>query len=226
MITDGFFKLEKLKIIGYSDPNRGIKTGDFEALFNPESYRDSFFVIYSSAAVNKPTYLRTMPSELSLELILDGSGVNEYGIQLFDSQDNVKTQVKNFLSLCYELKGEIHQPRYLKIIWGQHLQYPCRLSYLDINYTRFDHSGDPLRAHLNVNFRRDESFDDYLKRVNLSSPDLTHNRTIKAGDTLPQMCERIYGSAKYYLRVAQVNKLDDFRNLTPGHTINFPPLEK
>ncbi len=36
----------------------------------------------------------------------------------------------------------------------------------------------------------------------------------------------IYGSSTYYLWVAQVNNLDDFRNLTPGQKIFFPPLEQ
>ena len=30
----------------------------------------------------------------------------------------------------------------------------------------------------------------------------------------------------YYLRVAQANNLDDFRNLTPGQELFFPPLER
>ena len=30
----------------------------------------------------------------------------------------------------------------------------------------------------------------------------------------------------YYLEVARANSLDDFRNLKPGTTIYFPPLEK
>ncbi|MGR9053652.1 MAG: LysM peptidoglycan-binding domain-containing protein, partial [Gammaproteobacteria bacterium] len=65
-----------------------------------------------------------------------------------------------------------------------------------------------------------------MARESLSSPDLTHARMVLAGDTLPLMTERIYGTSKYYLRIAQINGLDDFRNLKPGSMLVFPPLEK
>jgi nucleoid-associated protein YgaU len=49
---------------------------------------------------------------------------------------------------------------------------------------------------------------------------------VKSGDTLPLLAKEIYGSSEYYLRVAEVNGIDDFRNLTPGQQIIFPPLAK
>ena len=51
-------------------------------------------------------------------------------------------------------------------------------------------------------------------------------RTVKAGDTLPLMCYRIYGDPKYYLDVAEVNHLGNFRVLIPGSALVFPPIEK
>jgi len=57
-----------------------------------------------------------------------------------------------------------------------------------------------------------------------SSPDLTHSRIVKNGDTLPLLSKEIYGSSSHYLWIAQQNQLDDFRNLTPGHRLFFPPL--
>ena len=59
-----------------------------------------------------------------------------------------------------------------------------------------------------------------------SSPDLTHRRVVVEGDTLPQLCREIYGSPEHYLRVAQVNGLDDFRDLSPGQELFFPPYER
>jgi nucleoid-associated protein YgaU len=49
---------------------------------------------------------------------------------------------------------------------------------------------------------------------------------VKSGDTLPLLAKEIYGSSRYYLRLAQVNHIDDFRNLQPGQEIIFPPLAK
>ena len=40
------------------------------------------------------------------------------------------------------------------------------------------------------------------------------------------MSKKIYGDSKYYLEVARVNQLTNFRKLTPGQELLFPPLEK
>ena len=61
---------------------------------------------------------------------------------------------------------------------------------------------------------------------NNQSPDLTHYRDEKKGDTLPLMCFRIYGDSRHYMEVARANKLANFRNLTVGEQVFFPPFEK
>ncbi len=56
------------------------------------------------------------------------------------------------------------------------------------------------------------------------SPDLTHRRTVKPGDTLPYLCFQVYGDPRHYLYVAEHNALDDVRRLTVGRVLQFPPL--
>lgn len=56
-------------------------------------------------------------------------------------------------------------------------------------------------------------------------PDLTNQRTVMPGDTLPFMCFQVYGDPRHYLRVAAFNHLDDFRSLTVGTAVLFPPLK-
>jgi len=90
----------------------------------------------------------------------------------------------------------------------------------------FQPSGVPLRAVITAGFA--DSSDD-TTRVALEqnqSPDLTHVRLVKAGDNLPSLCYKIYGDSSYYLDVARVNRIDQFRKLEPGTKIFFPPLEK
>jgi len=58
------------------------------------------------------------------------------------------------------------------------------------------------------------------------SPDLTHRRILQAGDSLPRLCQEIYGDPRLYLKVAEANGFDDFRRLAPGTAVFFPPLEK
>jgi nucleoid-associated protein YgaU len=60
--------------------------------------------------------------------------------------------------------------------------------------------------------------------ANKTSPDLSHILTVRAGDILPLMCFDVYGSSAYYPQVARVNGLTEFRQLTPGTQLLFPPL--
>ena len=57
------------------------------------------------------------------------------------------------------------------------------------------------------------------------SPDITHKRIIKQGDTLALMTQKIYNDQHYYMDVANVNRLDGFRKTTPGTEIFFPPIK-
>lgn len=224
------FKLEKLTITAYKDDKRTEKVGaPFKAMFNPESFGEK----YSTKLIKKPslnpstqtvTYGYTPPPVLSLKLLLDGTGSSELGLgALTGNSLSVSDRIKQFLSIASDINGELHQPNYLDVTWGK-LIFPCRLQSLDINYTLFNPDGTPLRAELNVSFLFDQNAKKRQSIAGLSSPDLTHSRIVKEGDTLPLLSKEIYGTSNHYLWIAQQNQLDDFRNLTAGQRLFFPPL--
>jgi nucleoid-associated protein YgaU len=72
------------------------------------------------------------------------------------------------------------------------------------------------------------SFDKLLRlaKANLLSPDLTHLHTVKAGDTLYNLCQAMYESPRYVQAVARANNLTNFRQLQVGQTLIFPPFDK
>ena len=223
------FKLEKLKIKAYEDPKRARPRSEFEAMFNPASFQQSYAIAWdqkqgpgSSGA--EMDYAWSDPQKLTLDLILDGTGVHEFGFNLLRRR-LVKDQVRNFLDVAYSFQGNTHQPNYLNVAWGT-LDFDCRLQNVDVSYTAFERDGTPLRAELKVTFIGDKEAGRRAKEERRSSPDLTHSRTIRQGDTLPLLTREIYGSPKHYLAVARWNGLDDFRNLSPGQTLLFPPLER
>lgn len=224
------FKHEKLKIEAYEDKKRSKSIETFEAMFNPTSlnmcYGNKF--LHGEVPDNgEPIaiYSYTESQDLNLKLILDGTGVTDFGVEtLFGKgHGSVTKQVEKFLKLCFYVKDKTHEPNYLKIKWGL-LDYRCRLSNVNITYTLFDKSGMPLRAELDTTFISDDDGEAIQRKLNFSSPDRQHMRVVKSGDTLPLLAKEIYGDAAHYLRVAQVNNLDNFRNLTPGHELFFPPL--
>jgi hypothetical protein len=121
--------------------------------------------------------------------------------------------------------GDIHQTRFFKFVWGTGLvKGVC--SSLSITYKLFNPNGTPIRAVCKVTIREVTEEETRVLQENNQSPDLTHFRVIKKGDTLPLMCYKIYGDSKYYLQVAAVNKLSNFRELVVGDEIFFPPFDK
>lgn len=238
MSIASLFKIEKLKITAYKDPARRRKiTGlsEFEAMFNPASFQQTYKIHYGNkerqgfnASGQQVAYARTKPEELSLTLLLDGTGVDQMGVfaiaAAIRKNKTVAQQVQDFLKVAFRYNGDIHEPNYLKVSWGS-LVFSCRLEKVDVKYTLFGRDGKPLRAELTVNLLSDIEAKRRQKEENKTSPDLTHSRVVKSGDSLPLLTHEIYGSSDYYLRVARFNRLDDFRRLTPGLQLIFPPLE-
>jgi LysM repeat protein len=229
-------KLQKLTIKAYKKRSRSILdwVGTFEAMFNPETFSQKYEIEYGKNqglnSTNKVVhYSRSKPRALNLKLILDGTGVHEMGIFQLGATKTVSDRVKEFIDLTFRMNGNIHEPNFLVVEWGGKedggLIFSCRLASVDVSYTSFNRDGSPLRAELDVNLISDEDVKKRMAKENKSSPDLTHYRVVKSGDTLPLLTKEVYGSASYYLRVAQVNNLDDFRNLIPGQELFFPPLE-
>jgi nucleoid-associated protein YgaU len=95
---------------------------------------------------------------------------------------------------------------------------------LKVNYTLFKPSGEPLRAKMDLTFTAYKSTEEVFREASLESPDLTHLVEVKAGDTLPMLCYQIYKDSSYYLAVARLNQLNNFRQLQPGQLLRFPPL--
>lgn len=228
------FKLEKLTITAYQDDKRTIQVGKpFKAMFNPESFSQKHGTELiknrsQGGSRQKLTYAYTEPSELSFKLLLDGTGSHEMGAvalvnSLTGADESVSDRIKHLLDMSFHINGEIHEPNYMVVAWGN-LNFPCRLANLDIDYTSFNPDGTPLRAELNIKFLFDQETKKTQSLDAKSSPDLTHSRIVKDGDTLPLLSKEVYGSSSHYLWLANQNRLDDFRNLVPGQRLFFPPL--
>lgn len=225
------FKLEKLRISAFDTAERKGKPPPnkvFEAMFNPATYSRTYSTVWSKRqGINTSgaqlQYERSAPGELSLDLVLDGTGVDEMGIVTLTAPMTVAQRVQAFLDVAYTYNGTIHEPNHLVVEWGD-LELRCRLESVTIAYTLFGREGTPLRAELAVKLLSDDERKQRAKREDKQSPDLTHSRVVKSGDTLPLLTRQIYGSPAAYLDVARWNGLDDFRSLTPGQELLFPPL--
>ena len=216
-------KLEKMVIKGFKEPDYSGTPEEYTVMFNPTSYSQNFEVEYEQDQAKGTTgspqvYTKIKPKEYSFDFIIDGTGVSA------DKKD-VNKEIENFFSVTAKYEGEIHRPKYLKIVWGKFLA-DCVLKSADVTYTLFNPDGSPLRAKISAKFV--ENIEDVLrvKEEDSQSPDLTHVITVKAGDTLPLMSYKTYGDSQYYIDVAEVNNLKNFRTLKPGMQLIFPPIAK
>lgn len=228
------FKLEKLKIEAYGNHRRlGLPQKTLKVMFNPASFtmrHENKFGKLPAINTSEPRGLFShgRSQSLELELIFDGTGVSDTGLLTLVGQGSpsVTEQIEEFLEACFYMDGKLHEPKYLTIRWGTGplAHFECRLDSAQITYTAFDKSGAPLRAKLDTKFTRQLAPEKRVRKEGKNSPDLSHHRVVRAGDTLPLLCREIYGSPHHYLFVARANRLDDFRNLRPGQELAFPPL--
>lgn len=244
MFDFGDGKLEKLKIVpcdekDYSDfdPEGG---ETFTALVNPDTVNEKYLITYKEVAITGSVsaelkFDKITPQTYSIDLIFDSTGIlqddGSLGTNLFSTDETmpVPEQIAEFKNVVMDYSGTIHQPRYCVILWGPtdgDELFKGRLTSLDISYTLFHTDGTPIRAKVKAAFKAHMTKEDQEADKQNNSPDLTHVRVVKDGDTLPLMTHKIYGDPKYFLEVARVNQLTNFRKLKVGSQIVFPPLDK
>jgi LysM repeat protein len=217
--------LEKLTILSFEKADYSDKTpsGKFEAYVNPSEITLSYEIEYDSAngagtTSSRMNFKKAKPGDLALTFFLDGTGANGQKIE-------VQEKINEF-QLVTGYNGKIHRTSYLKVMWGTLQVKRCVLKSASIAYKLFQPNGIPLRAVITANFT-DNSDDKTSQAIAQNqSSDLTHVWLVKAGETLPSLCNQIYGNPNHYLEVARANQIDNFRQLTPGIKIFFPPLEK
>jgi hypothetical protein len=216
---------------------------------NPDTYNISHYVNWErhktlASPDEDPKFDYAGPSTLDFTIIFDGTGiikpagtldnlsldsvpiVGAVASQFNDSKPmTVMEQIKKFTSVVYNINEPTHRPRRVRIAWGPQV-YDGVLTSMSLNYKLFGSDGEPLRVEIRVSF--ESALLDILRisEEKTSSPDLTHKRTVLAGDTLPLMTNDIYGTTDYYIEVAKSNRLFNFRKLKEGRPIFFPPAKK
>ena len=225
-----------MQIYGCTDStyNELSAEASMEVAINPDSFTLATTITYqdqqpSGTTSAQKTFDKIKPTDLKFELLFDSTGVlanqREF-LSSFKPAGEVKSvfeQVEEFRSVAFAFDGTTHKPRNVKLVWGK-LIFKGVVKSWSVTYTLFQPDGTPIRAKGSLSIG--ESIDDTIRAgmEDKNSPDLTHLRTVKAGDTLPQMCHRIYGDSSYYISVAEYNKLNNFRKLEPGTKLYFPPI--
>ena len=221
-------QLEKMKIYAYNNPELSTahQVGQpFVAMMNPETYAIDKKMEFNlkqghGTSGHQPKFELKLPEEMSFEFLFDNTGI-------IDGQPstNLTQKIDDFSELLMGYNGSTHEPKFFKLVWGT-LLFKGRCTALNIAYKLFNPDGAPIRAICKVTFKEMKEEKLRVAQEDNHSPDLTHYRIVKKGDTLPMMCFLVYGDARYYLQVARANKLINFRKLNIGDELFFPPFAK
>jgi len=200
----------------------------YTVMINPAEFTHEHTIEYSKQKAlgqlgSDNKFAAVEPDKVRFAIILDGTGAvppPRRGAAVKD----VKEQMQGLLGVVYQYVGTGHEPSRVRLLWGS-LIFFGRMTSMSTQYTLFKASGEPLRAKVDLQFVGTMSKSESQLVANRSSPDLTHVVVVRDGDTLPLLCNRIYGDSSYYPEVAQANGLAGFRELLPGQRLVFPPLE-
>jgi len=229
-------ELTKLLIESYTDKERQKGKLTFAAFINPDEYSLNYNTVIDSTKIPgknanaNDVFLQVQPLEVTLKFFLDGTNV------VVDKTTGQKLDVPKKIGEFNQIigyDGESHKVRYLRLIWGKaawlranQSSFDCFLKSASFQYKMFDQHGAPLRVIITATFTEVLSQPIAQAEDGKHSPDLTHVRVVKEGDTLPSMAQDVYGDFKYYLEVAKANNLQNFRDLQPGQKLFFPPFDK
>lgn len=204
--------------------NITVEDNSFEFMLNPSEYDHSFAIEYNKKEAigqsgSDTKFSGIKPEKLKFSVLIDGTGA--LGSEA--SKDDVKTQLKNIKDIVYKYDGDKHETSHVRVLWGSQIFFG-RLESMTVDSKLFKSSGEPLRSKVQLEFTGFMSKEEEALRANRSSPDMSHLIEVKAGDTLPLLCYRVYRDSSYYLEVARENNLTDFRDIKPGSKLHFPPL--
>src|SRR5437868_1104400 len=182
-------ELTKIKITAYKtstfEDSKKISSGEFTALVNPEGYTRSYKIKYkdqqaSGTKAQQMKFEKIEPEDIEFEFLFDKTGAlpgtfkskDDAGIQQ-EGKEGVWPDIEQFKKVVYDYKGEIHQPPYLIIQWGE-LLFKCVLREMSINFKLFRPDGTPLRAIAKTKFTSTVENELRVRQEKKSSPDITH----------------------------------------------------
>lgn len=198
----------------------------FELMLNPETVTIKSTICYteqegSGSCSNDVPKFRCQPVKeiVIAPFIIDVTGAIPGTLSLLHaSMDEV---IDHLEDVVYNITDE-EKPPVILIEWGAN-SYKTQLTSMDVKYTLFDSDGDPLRAEITLNL---QEFPDSLHNFGLTADlDKVKSKVVKDGQTLPGLCQEVYGDPTLYPEVAEYNGLSEFQNLEPGLTLFFPSFE-
>jgi len=217
--------LEPLKITGYTDEQftKRFPGPPYLMMLNPESIKWQRSIEYNhqqapDSSSPSQRYKSTPSDKLNFDVVIDCTGIVD------PKRVDMAKEISTLENIIFTYNGTIHRPNFVKVQWGKDLLFNGVLNSFDISYTLFRPDGSPLRAKISLGFGQYISPQTVEIQDQDESPDISHLVTVVEGETLPELCEKVWNNEKYYIQVARYNGLNKFRNLKGVEKLIFPPI--
>lgn len=214
-------QLTKLTIDAYTDIEFSTPAGlSWTALLNPTELshsRKNLYQATQSAGTSAPqqSYSGGEPDQVSIDLLLDGTGV-------VGEPGSIGPKLDALLTLT-EFQGDTHQPYYVHAHWGR-FAFRGILTQVDVTYKLFDREGEPLRATVKLAFKEALSPEEVQAEDRPESPDLYQTWLVREGERLDAIAAAVYGDPAYWRPLAAANRLPNPRGLRAGQLLLLPPV--
>ena len=196
-----------------NDPARKVVT----VLFNPTDLsmdRGSHYASMPVPGLSMPIlqYIRGESDVLHLELFLDRT---QQGRDI----DRDIADLETFIQIA----SALHSPPVAEFAWGS-FAFTGVVTSLRDRMTLFSEDGRRLRARLTASFKSYKSAEVQMRELKLSSPDRTHVRVMREGETLAHIAAEVYGDPRMWRPIAEANGIERPRFIEAGTPLRIPAL--
>ncbi len=188
-----------------------------QVLFNPTELsldRGSHYASMPVPGLAMPIlqYIRGESDTLHLELFLDQTDLGR----------DVDTDIKT-LEAFIQIQSKLHAPPVVDFVWGS-FSFTGVITSIRERMTLFSEDGRRLRARLALSFKSYKSAEVQLRDLKLSSPDRSHARVLREGETLAHIAHQVYGDPRMWRPIALANGITRPRFVEPGTPLWIPAL--
>jgi hypothetical protein len=210
-------KLVKARITDVSRAETDPQRKSFDVLFNPSELsrdRASHYASMPVPGLSMPIlqYIRGESDVLSLELFLDRTDEGR------DIDDDIEALV-GFVTI----DGTLHAPPVMEFAWAN-FKFTGVVTSFRQRMTLFSEDGRTLRARVSLSLKSYKSALVQLRELKLSSPDRTHVRVLREGETLAHIANEAYGDPRLWRAIALANNIERPRFVAPGTPLTVPSL--
>ena len=157
-------------------------------------------------------YIRGESDVLQLELFLDAT----------DQGSDIEGDIAA-LETFIQIDSILHAPPVVTFAWAK-FTFTGVITSLREKMTLFSESGVRLRARFAISFKSYKSAEVQLRDLKLSSPDRSHARVLREGETLAHIAYEVYGDPRMWRPIALANGIERPRFIEPGTPLWIPAL--